>query len=372
MRTMLLLLQKEFLQIFRNKALIGSMLIAPIIQLIVLPLAANYEVKNINLVVVDHDRSDYSRRLVGKVLSSGYFRLIAEEPNYETGFADIEHDRADLVLEVPPGFERGLTRDDEQTLLVAVNAINGMKAGIGSGYLASIIGDFNREIRLEWIQPPRVPPLPVIEIVPSNWYNPLMIYSRFFVPGILVMLVTGGSVFLTTMNIVREKEIGTMEQINVTPIRKSHFVLGKLLPFWIIEMAIFTLGMVLGWGLYGIVPVGNLLLLYGFLAIYMVATLGIGLLISTYSETQQQAMMIGFFFMMIFNLMSGLYTPIDSMPGWAKVITQLNPVTYFIEVMRMVVLKGSGFWDIRRDIVAISAIAIVVNAWAIASYKKTS
>ncbi len=372
MRTMLLLLQKEFLQIFRNKALIGSMLIAPIIQLIALPLAANYEVKHINLVVVDHDRSEYSRRLVGKVLSSGHFHLVEEARNYDDAFRAIEYDRADLVLEVPAGFERNLTREGEQRLFVAVNAINGMKAGIGNGYLASIIGDFNREIRLEWVQPPRVPPLPVLEVAPANWYNPEMIYSRFFVPGILVMLVTGGSVFLTTMNIVREKEIGTMEQINVTPIKKSHFVLGKLLPFWIIEMGLFTLGMLLGWGLYGIVPVGSLLLLYAFLAIYMVATLGIGLLISTYSETQQQAMMIGFFFMLIFNLMSGLYTPIDSMPAWAKLITQLNPMTYFIEVMRMVVLKGSGLWDIRRDIAAVTVIAVVVNAWAIASYKKTT
>src|SRR6185369_7453033 len=153
-------------------------------------------------------------------LSSGYFRLASSEESFNGAFALIEHDKADLILEIPAGFEKNIVRENQQKLYMAVNAINGMKAGLGAGYLGSIIGDFNREIRLEWVQTPRSSPVPVIEIIPTNWYNPLMIYSRFFVPGILVLLVTGGSIFLTSMNIVREKEIGTMEQINVTPIRK--------------------------------------------------------------------------------------------------------------------------------------------------------
>ena len=214
--------------------------------------------------------------------------------------------------------------------------------------------------------------MPTIDIVPSNWYNPLMDYNNYFVPGILVMLVTGGGAFLTSLNIVREKEIGTIEQLNVTPIKKHQFILAKLIPFWLLELTVFTVGLGVAILVYGIVPVGHIWLLYCFLGIYMLAILGYGLLISTYADTQQQAMFVGFFFMMIFNLMSGLYTPIDSMPGWAKLLTYLNPVSYFVEVMRMVVLKGSGFPEIRTHILIIAAFAVVLNIWAVVNYKKTA
>jgi ABC-2 type transport system permease protein len=178
---------------------------------------------------------------------------------------------------------------------------------------------------------------------------------------------------MSSLNIVKEKEIGTIEQINVTPIRKHHFVLGKLIPFWILGMAVFSVGLgIISFLVYGIVPQGNILLLYGILAIYLFAVLGMGLLISTYSETQQQAMSISFFFVMIFILMSGLFTPIDSMPGWAKVIAYLNPVTYFIDVMRMIVLKGSGFGDVKYHLLKILGFAVVLNTWAILNYRKTS
>ncbi|HLX12952.1 MAG TPA: ABC transporter permease [Bacteroidota bacterium] len=372
MRTIKFLLQKELLQIIRNKSLMTSMLVGPIIQLIILPLAANYTVKHILLAVVDHDHSTYSQKLVTKVLSSGYFILAGENTSYNQAMTLVELDKADLVLEIPAGFERNLVRTSEQKLLVAVNAINGMKAGLGGGYLGSIIADFNNEIRLQWIQPDRFRPVPTIDITPTNWYNPLMNYNNFFVPGILVMLVTGGGSFLTSLNIVREKEIGTIEQLNVTPIKKYQFILAKLIPFWILEIIVFTVGMGVALLIYGIEPLGHIWLLYLFLSVYMLAILGYGLLISTFAETQQQAMFVGFFFMMIFNLMSGLYTPIDSMPGWAKLITYLNPVSYFVQVMRMVVLKGSGFAEIQTHLLIIGIFAIAMNVWAVGNYKKTS
>jgi len=179
--------------------------------------------------------------------------------------------------------------------------------------------------------------------------------------------------YMSALNIVKEKEMGTIDQINVTPIRKHHFILGKLIPFWILGMFVFTMGLtVISWLIYGIVPQGSILLLYGFLSIYLLAVLGFGLLISTYCETQQQAMSLAFFFIMIFMLMSGLFTPIDSMPGWAKVIAHINPVTYFIDVMRMVVLKGSGFSNIKLHFAVVTIIAAILNSWAILNYRKTS
>ena len=167
--------------------------------------------------------------------------------------------------------------------------------------------------------------------------------------------------------------IGTIEQINVTPIKKHHFIIGKLLPFLVIGTIIFSFGLgIISTLIYGIIPKGSLLLLYSFLFLYLFAILGFGLLISTYSDTQQQAMSVSFFFVMIFLLMSGLFTPIDSMPQWARIIAYCTPVSYFIEVMRMIVLKGSGFNDIKYNMLIIFIFGIIFNTWAIWNYKKTT
>jgi ABC-2 type transport system permease protein len=372
MRTVRFLLEKEFRQIFRNRTLVAIIMFVPVVQLLILPLAANYEVKNIQLSIVNHDDSPYSQLLIRKITSSGYFQLSSLNTSFEKAFEDVESDRADLVLEIPRGFERNLIRDNRQTLFVAVNAINGVKAGLGGAYLNSIIRDYNREIQLEWFQSSRSGETPVLTVVSSNWYNPLMNYRLFMVPGILAVLVTMIGGYLSALNIVKEKESGTIEQINVTPIRKHHFIIGKLIPFWILGIFVFTLGLLVGWLVYDVIPLGSLWVLYLFLSLYLLAVLGLGLLISTYTETQQQAMFIAFFFVMIFILMSGLFTSIDSMPHWAQIVAKLNPVTYFIDVMRMVVIKGSGLQDITTHIIAIILFAIGFNTWAILNYKKTS
>ena len=372
MRTIRFLLQKEFRQIFRDKNLLRQILLMPLIQLLIFPLAANYEVKNISLAVVDQDHSSYSQKFVTKILSSGYFKLAAYSPSYKEAFTLIEHDKADIVIEIPAHFEKNLVKENEQKVFLAVNAINGVKALVGSGYLASIIADYNSEIRLQWIRPGQSNTSPVIEITSTNWFNPLLNYKMFMVPGILAFLVTMIGGIMCALNIVREKEIGTIEQINVTPIKKYHFILGKLLPFWIMGTFVFSLGLVIARFAYGIIPVGSVGVLYVFLSVYLLAVLGLGLLISTYSSTQQQAMSLSFFFIMIFNLLSGLYTPIESMPEWARVITWFNPLKYFIEVMRMVVLKGSGFHDIQYQLLIIFIFAVVLNTWAILNYRKTT
>jgi ABC-2 type transport system permease protein len=199
-----------------------------------------------------------------------------------------------------------------------------------------------------------------------------MNYRQFMVPGILVILLTMVGAFLTALNIVKEKEIGTIEQINVTPIRKHHFILGKLIPFWIMGQIVLTLGLLIARLVYGIVPAGDIGLIYLFSSVYLLAVLGLGLLVSTVAQTQQQAMLIAFFLMMIFILLGGLYTSIDSMPPWAQTVTKFNPVTYFIDVIRMVVLKGSRLRDILPHLGIIALFAVFLNAWAIASYHKRS
>ena len=370
MRTLRFLLQKEFRQIFRDPSIIRIIFVMPVIQLMILPWAADYEMKNIKLSVVDQDHSDYSRQLVSKITSSGYFILTTYGNSYDESLHAIEKDRSDLVLQIPPHFEKDLVKESEARLYMASNAINGTKAGLGSAYLSSIIQDFNREVRMEWIQFPRFSPETTIDITSSNWFNPLMNYKYFMVPGILVILLTMVGANLAAINIVKEKEIGTIEQINVTPIKKHHFILGKLIPFWILGLIVLTLGLTIARVVYGIIPAGSIFTIYVFAAVYLLAVLGLGLLISTYAANQQQAMLISFFIMMIFILLGGLYTSIDSMPEWARAITKANPVAYFIEVMRMVVLKGSSLADIRDQLAIVGGFALLLNGWAVYSYRK--
>lgn len=372
MRTLRFLLQKEFRQVFRDPAILRMIFMMPAIQLLVLPWAADYEIKNIQLSVVDHDHSQYSRQLTNKITASGYFQLQDYSDSYTKAMHLVEKDEADLVLEIPADFEKKLVKENESTVFMAVNAINGVKANLGAAYLRSIVQDYNREVRLKWIQLPRFSTELQIAVTSSNWFNPSMNYKLFMVPGILVVLVTMVGSFLTSLNIVREKEIGTIEQINVTPVKKYHFILGKLIPFWVLGLLILTIGLGISWAAYGIVPLGSFWVIYVFSAVYLLAVLGLGLLISTYTGTQQQAMLLSFFMMMVFILLSGLYTSIDSMPGWAKAITSANPVTYFIDVMRMVVLKGSGFGDISRHILVMLGFAVGLNAWAVINYRKRS
>ena len=372
MRTIKCLLRKEFKQIFRNKSILAMVVAMPIIQLIILPLAANYEVKNINLAVIDNDHSTYSQRLITTITASGYFKLTGYNSSYKDAMKLVESDKADLVLEIPQNFERSLVRENEQKLFIAVNAINGTKANLGGSYLGTIIKNYNNDIRSQLIPGSGSITQAQIEIVSSNWFNPLLNDHFFIVPGILAILVTMAGGFLSALNIVKEKEIGTIEQINVTPIKNYHFILGKLIPFWILGNVVFTIGLAVSWLVYGIVPLGSLLLLYGFVAVYLLAILGFGLLISTYCETQQQAMFIMFFFMMIFILMGGLFTPIESMPNWAHWVTKFNPVSYLINVMRMVILKGSGLKDVLPQLGIVALFALVLNGWAVLHYKKTS
>ncbi|HTI89170.1 MAG TPA: ABC transporter permease [Puia sp.] len=419
MRTLRFLLEKEFRQILRNRQLLRTLLIAPLIQLILLPLAADYSVKNISLAVVDNDHSPFSQKLIAKITASGHFRLTGYTASYKEALQLVEQDKADIALQIPIHFERDLVRENTKQLYMAVNAIEGTKANLGSAYLSSIIRDYNSDIRLRWQSTPGVPtistttptaantsstattsspsattsttsttpsagattstaPIPSAAAAPqvstasSNWYNPYMNFKLYMVPAILVVLITAMTAMQSAFNIVQEKESGTIEQINVTPIKKHIFIIGKMIPFLVLGLILFTLGLLVGWIFYGIIPVGSLLVLYASLLVYLFAMLGLGLLLATYSGTQQQAMSLAFFFINIFNMMSGVFTAIDSMPGWAQTIVATFPPSHFIKIMRTVVLKGSGFGDIVYPLTAMAAIGLFLNTWAVLNYRKTT
>src|SRR5450631_427693 len=361
MNTLLFLLEKEFRQILRNKQMISLLIIAPVIQLVLLPLAADYSVKNISIAVVDNDHSTFSQKLISKITASGYFKLTGYTASYHEALSMIERDKADLALQIPLNFERTLVRENSDKLYISINAIEGTKAFLGGAYLGSIISDFNSDIRINWPAAPTIPAAPQISVASSFWYNPFMNYKLFIVPAILVTLVTALAAMQSAFNIVQEKESGTIEQINVSPIKKHIFILGKLIPFLVLGIIVFSLGLLIARFFYGILPVGNLLVLYGSLIVYLFSMLGLGLLISTYSATQMQAMSLSFFFINIFNLMSGVFNSVDSMPQWAQTIVETFPPSHFIKIMRMVVLKGSSFGDIGYHLAAMAVIGLVLN-----------
>lgn len=370
MNNLIFLLQKEFRQIFRNPTILRMILIMPIMQLILIPLAADYEIKEIALSIVNLDHATYSQRLIQKITASGYFKLIENSPSYQKSLEAIGKNEADIILTIPANFEQTLIRENKVTVSLAADAVNGIKAGLGTAYAAQIINNFNQEIRNEWVQTAKSNTVPQIQITYANWYNPHCSYYLFMVPGILAILVTMVGSFLASLNIVAEKEAGTIEQLNVTPLKKHEFILGKLIPFWVLGIVSITLGMAVAYIIFGILPIGSYLTIYIFAAVYLLSVLGIGLLISTFSETQQQAMLFSFFFMMLFILMSGLYTPIESMPNWAQWIAALNPPAYFIKVIRAVFIKGSSFTDLLPIFYKIIAFAIFFNTLAIISYRK--
>lgn len=347
--------------------------VLPLLQLVILSNAATFEVKNIKFGYIDNDRSVTSRALIEKFHTSNYFNVLNDFPTQKRASAAMLRGEIDVVMEIPQHFARDLQTEQHHTLGVTINAIDGAAAGVENVYISQIVQSYNQSIRIDLsqISDAQIHPV-IIETIPLFWYNATLNYKTFMVPGILVLLVTMITLFLSGMNIVREKEIGTLEQINVTPIKKSQFIIGKLFPFWVIGMALLSIGLIIAKLIFNVPMLGSLLLLYVYTSIYILVVLGIGLFISNFTDTQQQAMFIAWFFVVIFILMSGLFTPIESMPKWAQLITEFNPIKYYVEVMRMVMLKGSGFLDILPQLIKTLIYAIVMNGLAVWSYKKTT
>lgn len=373
MRIIIFIIQKEFRQIFRNKAMLPIIFIMPLVQLLILANAATYEIKNIRFSYVDHDHSPASRALADKFEASEYFEVKGRFKNRKQADAAMLRGDVDVILEIPSDFERQLVRKEPVSTAVTINAIDGAIAGVENVYINEIIRSFSKQIRLK-VQPSPMQSQKIrnIESIPSFWYNQTLNYKIFMVPGILVILVTMVTFFLSGMNIVREKEIGTLEQINVTPIKKYQFIIGKLFPFWILGLVLLSVGLSIGFLIFDVPVVGSIFLIYFFTSFYLLVFLGLGLFISNFTETQQQAMFISWFFVVIFILMSGLFTPIESMPKWAQFVTNFNPVKYFVQVMRMVMLKGSNLQDILPQLLRIVIFAVVTNALAVWSYKKVN
>ena len=322
--TLKYLIQKEFLQIRRNAFLPKLIIMFPIVIMCVMPWVMQMEVKNIVVDVVDIDHTVDSQRLVQQIAASNYFIFGGQKATYAEAIKDIEKGKADVILEIRDG-----------KYLIAANAVNGTKGSMGSAYLSQILRGSS-----SFLLPPSST---------TTLYNKGQDYKLFMIPAlfaIVMMLMTG---FLPTLNIVGEKEAGTIEQINVTPVSKWSFILAKLIPYWLIALFVITV----------------CLLLALFFSSF-------GLIVSNYSDTMQQAMFVMWFFVVSIMLLSGLFTPTRSMPQWAYLTTYINPMHYFIDAIRTVFIRGGGLHETAHQVLALAGIGTLMGCWAVQSYKKNS
>lgn len=368
MRIFIYILQKEFIQIFRNKAMLPIIFVLPLFQLLVLAFAATFEVKRIDMAVVDNDRSSSSTQLINQIESNRIFHVDYFVSSQNEAEKLMRYNKIDLALCIPHDFDKKLNTRTNPDVQILADAIVGNSAQLGAAYLSSIIMDFNKEIIVA--KTGNIQTGSRINIIGNYLYNTELNYKIYMAPGILVILITVVGMMLGGMNLVREKELGTIEQINVTPIQKWQLIAGKLLPFLVIGLFELAFGLTLAHIVFGMPMRGSLVVLFGATAVYLTLVLSLGLFISTISETQQQVTFGGFFFIMIFVLMSGLFTPVESMPGWAQKIDLVNPLFYFVKIMRSVILKGASLKDISNEFYTLLGFAALVFILAVSRYRK--
>ena len=335
------------MQIRRNSFLPKLIVMFPIVIMCVMPWVMQMDVKNVVVDVVDIDHTVESQRLVQQIAASNYFIFGGQKDTYVEAMKDIEKGEADVILEIRDG-----------KYLIAANAVNGTKGAMGSAYLSQIVASQQ--------------PMDNSQFSILNLYNKGQDYKLFMIPAlfaIVMMLMTG---FLPTLNIVGEKEAGTIEQINVTPVSKWSFILAKLIPYWLIALFVITVCLLLAWIVYGITPAGPVWLIYVLAMLLALFFSSFGLIVSNYSDTMQQAMFVMWFFVVCIMLLSGLFTPTRSMPQWAYLSTYINPMRYFIDAIRTIFIRGGGLHETAYQVFALAGIGTLMGCWAVQSYKKNS
>jgi len=372
MRTILYLIRKEFIQIFRNKFIGRAIFGVPLVQLLILVPAVTFEIKNVRLAIIDNDMSVESRALVNQLKGSTFFKLMYSPSSEEEANSLMDKEKCDLILQIPSGFGKDIGNGSSANFMASVNAINASNAQLIWAYLNGVVRDYNMNLLQGNRTEVLLKTIPQITVTNRYWYNEMLNYKHYMLPGILCILVTAIGFLLAGLNLVREKEIGTIEQINVTPVRKYQFIIGKMVPFLIIGLIDLAAGLIIGKILFNVPFEGSVAILFLSATVFMTAILGLALFISTFSGTQQQFMFIAFFFMIIFVLMSGIFTPAESMPLWAQKFNLVNPVAYLMRINRMVMLKGSTIMDINTDLWSLLVIAVTFTFFAVIRYRKTA
>ena len=366
--TLKYLIQKEFLQIRRNPFLPRLIVIFPIMIMCVMPWVMNMEIKNIRVEVVDGDHSSLSTQLVHRIEASNYFIFCGQKASYDEAMADILSGTTDAIADIPHDFEKRMMRGENPQIFVSANAVNGTKGSMALSYLSQIIGGHLSDFAP---QKSALTGTSLDGLVSTLYlYNKNLNYKVFMIPSLMAILILLICGFLPALNIVGEKEAGTIEAINVTPVSKSSFILAKLIPYWLIAFMVMTICFVLAWAVYGITCQGNLLLCYLLSMLLALVFSGLGLIISNYNDTMQQAVFVMWFIVVNLILLSSLFTPVRSMPHWAYLTTYANPMHYFIDAIRTVFVRGGDFRCIVHQVGALAAFAAVINVWAVLSYRK--
>ena len=370
------LIIKELRQFRRNPFLPKLVVGFPLAIVLILPWIANMDVKGVSVGIVDADRSDVSRRITSHVEASEYLRLHDLYADYPSALADLEDGHIDAILEIPNGFGHSLHATPKR-LSIWANGVNAMKGSLGSQYLMQTV------IKgLPTGSAPAQPSFENSEIVHSplsivncelsivNYYNPTMDYKHFMIPALMIMLMVMVGGFLPALNLVSEKELGTIEQINVTPVSRLTFTLSKLIPFWVICLLELALCMTLALLVYGLPVAGSVGAIFLAALLFIIVMSSIGVIIANLSDTMQQTMFLMLFVVLSFILLSGLMTPVESMPLWAQHFTRLLPPTYMVEIMRAVYLRGTTVAELSGSYLALAAFALTFATLASFTYRK--
>lgn len=375
------LIRKEFYQTFRDPRTRLLLFGPPLIQLILFGFAVNLDVENARMAWMDMDQTPESRELLAAFQGSRYFRVTATPGNSREIQDLMDHGRVEAVIRVLPGFSRDIKRGNTADVQILVDGTNSNTASIVSSYAVQIVMGYGNKIlgaqpKLSLTSPsagrggasPSV--IPVLTAQSRVWFNPSLKSRVYFVPGVIAIVIGLVTMMLTAMSIVREREIGTMEQLMVTPIRSFELILGKLLPFAIVGIIDVAMVVIAALLIFGIPLRGSILLLFGCTVLYLLSTLGVGLFISTISYTQQQAMMSSFFFFVPAMLLSGFAFPIRNMPEIVQYLTYLNPIRYFMQIVRNVFLKGVGMESLWQETTALFVFGVVILGLSVLRFQK--
>lgn len=365
MGTFKVLLQKEFLQIRRNPFLPRLIVAFPLVVMLIMPLVMTMDVRNVNVAVVDLDRSTASRRIASHIGASEYLSLAQTTSEFDLAMKSLEAGTVDVIVQIPADFERNLAVATPKRIGITANAVNATKGSMGMQYLVQTVARTLGELRGE------KSPVETSELITvQNRFNPTLDYRHYMIPALMIMLFILVCGFLPALSIVGEKESGTIEQINVTPVSRLTFTFAKLVPYWLIGFFVLSVAMSVAWLVYGLVPAGSVGAVYLGAILFILTISGFSLTVANFSDTMQQTMFVMFFFIMIFMLMSGLLTPIDSMPEWAQKITVVLPPRYFVEILRSVYLKGTTLAELWSSYIALGIFALFFNILAAITYKK--
>jgi len=356
-----ILLIKELAQIRRDRSLLGILMVAPLFQLLIMGFAANTDIRDIQLTVRDNDLSYHSRHYVQSLGASGYFKITPASSSEQKDAELLVSGKTSLILTIPPDFGKNLLSHQPATVQVLVDGsdsnfgVNGLNMLQKATRLFSLqnIRLVMAELAYKGIQ------LPAIEAETRAWYNPHLLSRYYMVPALMGVLLLVTTMLVTSMSLVKEREDGTMEQLIVTPLRPAELMIGKLLPFVLIGLIEVTLALGVIRGIFGIPLRGSMLLLYAFSSLFLLTTLGMGLLVSTLVKTQQQAMMVAaFFVLMPFVLLSGFIFPVENMPVAIQILAALIPLKYYLEIVRGIFLKGTGWQELGYP-------ALILFLWGI-------